>query len=516
MAEKTRSEYATLNILTGLGGYVFNIILSTVCRMIFTRIFTADYLGVSGLFSNLIGMLSLAELGVGAAIVYALYEPLAKKNNAKVAALIKFYSKCYRFIGAVVFAVGLLMVPFLNVIITEKPDIDENFYLIYLIQLFSVASSYFFSYRSSLLVAAQKNYMVTVLSNIMAFVQNIVQIVVIITLKSYIGYLLVALVGVFITNVYSYFLAQKEFPYINDKNIAPLEKTEKQDIMRNVRALLVNRIGNLMLNSTDNIIITWFKNLATVGMMSNYNLLTTNATALLNIIFNSLNSSVGNHNVLESKESKLSMFYTINFANFWLYAWSAIGFFVLATDAVAFLYGENYRMSLEIPLALAINYYITVMQNSIWTYFNTHGLFTHCKYLVVLTGAINLVLSFALGNIWGVFGILIATTISRLCTTVWYYPYAICKYVFNLSYLHYLKRYIAFLLILIATGTVCWFICSFINFSLVVNIILKFIVCCVVPNAVFFCLFRKRQEFKTLLSFVSNFINRIKAKLKKA
>ena len=161
MAQKSRSDYTMLNIVSGLGGYVVTFVLGLVCRMAFTRVFSAEYLGINGLFSNVLGMLSLAELGIGSAIVYALYAPLAKKDNEKIATLVSFYGKCYRVIAIVVLTIGLALIPFLDLIIKEKPDIQENYYLIYLIMLFNSVSGYFFAYRSSLLVAAQRNYMVT-------------------------------------------------------------------------------------------------------------------------------------------------------------------------------------------------------------------------------------------------------------------------------------------------------------------------------------------------------------------
>ncbi len=514
ITEKTRSEYAVLNIVSGLGGYAVNMVLATVCRMVFTRVFTADYLGVSGLFNNVIGMLSLAELGIGSAIVYALYEPLAKNDKAKITTLVKFYGKCYRVIGLVVFAVGLALMPFLDFIITEKPNISESYNLIYLILLFNTASTYFFSYRSSLLVAAQKNYLVTFFNNVIVIAQNVVQIIVIVSFKSYIGYLLVSALGVFITNVFSYFLAQKHYPFIKAKSTAPLEREEKRSLIRNVRSLTLNRISGVLVNSTDNIIITYFSNLTSVGLLSNYTLFSSNINALLNIIFTSLNASVGNHNVLESKEKKLSMFYSINLANFWLYGWSAIGLFVVSTDFVKLMFGGGYTLPAEIPFIIALNYYLVGMQNAVWTYCNTNGLFYQGRYILMITAAINLIASFALGKYLGLFGILLATAISRLFTTTWHSPYIVFKYVFELPFRLYLKRYIYYLVILAGTGALCWYICSLVEISLVANAIIKFLVCCIVPNLVFFCLFRKSEEFKVLLGFVKGVAERASGKIK--
>ena len=146
MKEKSRTEYTILNVFVGLGGYCLSAILGFISRMIFTRVLTAEYLGVSGLFSNILTMLSLAELGIGSAIVYALYKPLANNDKDKIASLVKFYGRCYCVVGIVVAVIGLMIMPFLNVIIREPPTIKENismlFYAIFIIYCVKIFFKY--------------------------------------------------------------------------------------------------------------------------------------------------------------------------------------------------------------------------------------------------------------------------------------------------------------------------------------------------------------------------------------
>ena len=516
MAKKTRSDYTMLNIVSGLGGYVVTFVLGLVCRMAFTRVFSADYLGINGLFGNVLSMLSLAELGIGSAIVYALYAPLAKNDNGKIATLVKFYGKCYRVIAFVVLAVGLALIPFLDLIIKEKPNIDENYYVIYLIMLFNSVSGYFFAYRSSLLVAAQKNYLVTLVSNIVIIVQNAVQIGVIFLFKNYIVYMLIASVCGMVTNIISSEIAKRQYPCIKEKKPAPLEKEEKLSLIRNVRALTINKVGGILVNSTDNIITTFFDGLATTGLASNYTLLSTSINSLLNIVFNSLNASVGNHNALEDKEHRISLFKSINLANFWMFGWAAIGMFVVSGDVVSVMFGEEYILPFEIPLIIAVNFYMVSMQNAVWTYYHTQGLFRHGRYITLFTAAINIVASILLGKIWGLFGILLATAISRMLTNTWYSPYAVFKYGFGTSAKPYFLRYILYLVVLAFTGGLCWFLCSFIDISPIINMIVKFVICCIVPNLIFFLLFFKTKEFGMLKMFVAKAFGKIKKLIKRS
>lgn len=496
MEKKTRTEYSILNIVTGLGGYAVNTILGLACRMVFTRTLSADYLGISGLFTNILTMLSLAELGIGSAIVYALYKPLATDDKDKVASLVKFYGKCYQVIGLVVGVVGIAIMPFLNLLITQRPEIKESLYLIYAIFLFNTASSYFFSYRSSLIMAAQQNYIVTGVNYLITIAQSVIQVAWLFATHEYIGYLLIQSAGTLIYNFTISYIAKKKFPYIVGKNIKPIEKEEKKGLIRNVRALVIWKISGLLVNSTDNIIITYFSGLAAVGLSSNYTLLSATLNSLLNQLFNGITASVGNLNAIESKDKKMSMFYSINLANFWMFGWAAIGICVVSTDIVNLLFGTKYVLPDNIPFVIALNFYMVGMQNAVWTFKNTLGLFRPGRYLLILTAVINLICSIWMGQMWGLFGILFATAISRAFTNTWYDPYAVFRYGFGESVFPYYIRYFLYTGILVVTGAICYGICSLIDFSIWINVILKFMVCCMVPNIIFAVCFYRTNEFK--------------------
>lgn len=511
MGKKSRTEYSVLNIITGLGGYALNTVLGLVCRMVFTRTLSAEYLGVSGLFTNILSMLSLAELGIGSAIIYALYKPLAVDDKEKVASLVKFYGQCYRVIGVVVAVIGIALMPFLHLLIDE-PNIQENIYLLYSLYLFNAASTYFFSYCASLLMAAQQNYIVTGTNYIVTVIQSVLQIIWLFATHHYIGYLIIQCIGVFVYNIVVSFIARKEYPYIAEKNIKPLDSEEKEALVRNIRALVIWRLCALLVNSTDNIIITFFNGLAAVGLASNYTLLSGTLNSLLNQLFTGITASVGNLNAVESKEKKLAMFNIINLANFWLFGWAAIGIFVVSTDIVRLLFGSSYVLPISIPFVLALNFYMVGMQNAVWTYKNTMGLFRQGRYLLIVTAAINLVCSIWLGKMWGLFGILFATAISRALTNTWYDPYAVFKYGLGEKASIYFKKYVQYALILLLTGTICYGVCSLIHISALTGVMLKFVICCVIPNLIFFLCFHKKEEFQYFKNLVLRVAHKVFAK----
>lgn len=506
MRERSRTEYTMLNTLVSLGGYLINTVLGFICRMVFVRCLSADYLGVSGLFTNILTMLSLVELGVGSAVVYALYEPLAKHDEEKITALVKLYGKAYRTIGLVIAAAGIFLMPFLTFIIQESPDIEESIYLLYIINLFNTASSYLFSYRSSLLCAAQQNYLVMGVNYTVTIVQSIIQMIWLPLTHNYLGYLLIQTVGMLVNNITVSYIATRHHPYITNKNIAPLPKDETKALFRNVRDLVIYKVSSLLVNSTDNILITFFKGLATTGIASNYTLLVSTLNSLLGNVFNGMTASVGNYNALENEERRYELFNFLNLMNFWIFGWAALGIVFCSSDIVRLCFGSDYVLPFEIPLIMAINFYIVGMQNAVWTYKNTLGLFKYGKLMQMLLGILNIAFSVLMGRVWGLFGILFATTISRLMTSTWYDPYAIFKHGFHKAPFIYLKRYLYFVFILVITAVLCrcsfWLIDE--SLTLVLRVLLEIVICSVVVNITFYIAFRKTQEFKKMKEVIKN------------
>ena len=507
--QRSRSEYSLINILTGFGGFFVNTVMGYICRIVFVRCLSAEYLGVNGLFTNILAMLSLAELGIGGAIGFALYKPLAEGDKEKIASLMHFYGKAYKIIGCVVALFGLLMMPFLNIIITDQPNIKENLYIIYLIYLFNTASTYFFSYRSALLTAAQRNYIVLGINYMVTIMQSIIQIPVLLISHNYMAYLMIQTIGVFVNNLVVSWWAKKEYPYIAKRKVKPLNKSEKNRLFINVKALSINKISTILVNNTDNIVLTYFGGLVSVGVVSNYITLINTLTSLTSQLFNSLTASVGNLNAIESDEKKYSFFQTLNLSNFWVFGWGAIGIAFVTGDIVELCFGKEYVLGVSIPLILAINFYIVGMQNAVYTYKNTMGLFRYGQYLLLLTATINLVLDIILGKSMGILGIYLATAIARIMTNVWYEPYAVLRYGLKVSPLHYLKKYIEYIIVLTITGSICYFLCSLCEFHVAINVLIKIIICSIVPNCIFFVCYHKSDEGAYLIEIVKKCMERL-------
>ena len=518
MKNRSRTEYSMLNIFVGLGGYTINTIISFLNRMVFVRCLSESYLGLSALLTNFLGMLSLAELGIGSAIIYALYQPIAENDTKKIASLMRVYRIAYNSVGVIVAVAGLAAMPFLKNIAGDTSGIQENLYYIYLVYLFNTASSYFFSYRSSLLTAYQRNYIVLAINYAVVIVQNTIQIILLICLRSFAVYLLVLTVGTQLYNALITIWTNKCYPFINSKNIDPLSKEEKHKLLRNVKSVTVYKLSGTLVNNTDNIVITYFSGLGITGLASNYALLVNTLDSLIKQVFNSITASVGNLNAEADIEHQYSFFKALNLANFWLYGWASLGVAFVSGDMVALFFGGKYVMEAAIPVMLAINMYMVGMQNAVWTYKNTKGMFKYGQYLLLVTAGLNIIGDIVLGTLWGVFGIYLATAIARALTNAWYEPYALYRVAFHKSPLIYFKRYIRFALILMTTGFLCAILCSPLHMIPILNIIAKIGICTVVPFLVFYGCFRREPEFtyikEVAVTIVNMIVNRVTHRMK--
>lgn len=515
MKQRSRTEYSLINMFTGVVGYGINTVMGFVCRIIFVRTLAADYLGVSGLFTNILSVLSLAELGISSAITYALYKPLAESDENKITSIMQFYRKAYAAIGCFVAVVGLAMLPFLNIIILEPPAIKENIYLLYLLYLLNTVVSYFFSYRQALLTASQRQYIVSGYNYVITIVQSIVQIVFLLLTHEYILYLLTQVAGSITYNVWLSSKALKDYPYIKSKDVAPLSREERRSLFQNIKALAINKVSGVLVNSTDNIAITYFTGLSSVGFASNYTLFSKTLDSLITPLFNALTGSVGNLNASADNETRYRFFKILNLANFWFYGWAAIGMAFVSGDLVGLFYGSQYQLPARIPLILAANLYTIGMLHASYTYKSTLGLFRYGQYLLFLTGILNLILDVVLGRILGVFGIYLATLIARLCTNLWYEPYAVYRYGLKKNPILYLGRYMRFLLILLIAGILCHFPCSLCAYSPIGNVMAKVIICTIIPNGVFLLAFRKTEEFFYLAERAKAIVSKILKKFRK-
>lgn len=512
--ENSRLKNSALNFAAGMIGRALAILLNFVVRTIFIHCLNEAYLSVNGLYSNILSVLSLAELGFGSAIVYRMYSPMAERSYPKVAALLRFYKRIYRIIGFVILWLGLSIVPFLSSIIKDEPDVP-GLTLYYLLFLLNTVISYWLnSYKGSLFFADQKDYIKTNVQNVTIIGQAVVQIILLLVFKKYLLYLLVQLCGTAFINLYVAHLADKQYPEVFSNKDAVLAVSEKKKIKRDVRALMLSRLGHVVLNGTDNIIISAVVGVLWVGRLSNYTLICDSVTSVLCQITSAITGSLGNFFATEDRKSGHDIFKKIGFLNFWLYGFSFIALLILLDPFIRLWAGARFVLGLPVCFAIALNFFVAGYMNTLWVFRSTLGLFKQGKYRPLIVAGLNIVLSIALGKIWGVFGILFATFLSRAAVNLWYDPIILHKYGFGVSAKPFFCEYAKRLLLVASISILLLAVRKFI-FSPGVTIfgfITMTAVTAIVPNAVFWIAYHKKNEY---LYFEDILRNRIIAPLKK-
>lgn len=508
MRQRSRLQSSIFNFVSGIGYRFLSLFTAFIVRTVFVRCLSADYLSVNGLYSNILSMLSLAELGFGTAMIYSMYQPLANKDEEKLLQLMRLYQKVYIIIGTVILVLGLSLVPFLDVLIKDAPDIKGLTFYYILFLLNTVVSYWFFAYKNSLLQADQKAYIVTNYSSIFNLIKSVFQIIVLAVFHSFSIYLITQIVCTIGQNITIAIKVNFVYPYIRRKPKEKLPKYEKKKIFKDVKALMLSKISNTVLNSTDNIIISAFVGFKWVGLLSNFMLISDALTAVLCQITSSITASLGNFFVTESREAGFKLFRRIEFLNFWLYGFSMIALITLLNPFITIWLGKQYVLPMGAVVWVSINFFVAGFINTFYTFRYTLGLFTQAQYRPAIVTVLNIVLSIGLSYRWGIVGVLAATTLSRLFINLWYDPFLIHKEGFGVSVKPY---YIEYGFRTIILGGIAWglqYISGIVlkNGITIISFIEIMLITMIVPNIIFFILFYRKEEFiyfkNTVLGFL--------------
>ena len=494
---RSRTENVARNIVWGYIANFATMILKFISRTVFVYTLGSDYLGLNGLFTNVLGLLSFTELGIGGVLNYSLYRPLAVNDTEKIKSLMALYKKAYRVIMLVVLAIGLIIVPLLPYIINDAGEI-EHVYLYYGFFLFNTVTSYMVSYKNGLMNAAQKEYVVTNITAAVNAVTVVVQCVALLVFRNYFVYLFVQaafqLLQKIITSVY----VDREFPLLKDKNVRKLPKEDTEILKNNVEAMVYHKIGDVCVHQTDNIIVSAFISLSVVGKISNYTLVTTSLSTIIAIIINNCVSSIGNFISVEAPERKKEIFRVYNFLAFWIYGFVAIELFALFQPFIQVWVGEeNLIGSLTIGIII-IEYYFSGLRVAVANFKSACGIFQADKYIGIVQAVVNLVFSIALAKMIGLPGVYIGTVAQGVVDFVWR-PRLVYKLVFKESskeyYLTWFKQFAVFLMLAAASCFIASRILTQISLGRI--IIAGFVILAFV-NLILFAIYRKTTEFKFL------------------
>ncbi|MGG5368570.1 MULTISPECIES: lipopolysaccharide biosynthesis protein [unclassified Enterococcus] len=514
--KKNRLQYSLLNSSISTIIYVFRLILQFVVRTYFIKFLGAEYLGLNGLFTNILSILSLAELGIGTSIVYSMYKPLADENRQKIRSLMQLYKKAYNYIGLLVGLIGICIIPFLKYMIKSDLSINE-IYIIYILFLLNSVVSYFFTYKRSLIIADQRSYIVSLNDFIFLLITNIIQIAVLYLYPNFIVYLSIQIFFTFLTNLNISRKTDKDYPYLKEDIHEKLEPETISEIKKNVIGNVSSKIGGVVVMGTDNILISTFVSLTAVGIYSNYLLLVNSVQNLCKQVTNSITASIGNFAATTSKDKGFELFKRHLFVNHTLIFFSSVVLLNVLNPFIKLWLGPDFLLSDLNSTLIVFNFIIQVYRNTGFVFIESYGLYWHQRKKPIIEAIMNLVISLVFLSVFklGIAGVLLGTIISSLGYVIWYEAYIVFKHAFDKSFFEFIKIMLNyFLQIVLSWGGASYFSrIALRDDGSVVDVIVSVIVSLITGIIVYLSLNFKRKEFRFVVSIVGQILNKIKGKL---
>lgn len=512
-----RTQSSLKNMYIGILTQIIITLLGFISRKVFIDGLGTEYLGINGLLTNVLSMLSLVEGGIGTSIVYNLYKPLANNDTKKVTALVQLYKKLYGILAILVAILSFMLYPFLGSLMNGGTS-GKYITVVYFIFVIKNIISYLNAHKWSLINADQKGYILARINLIFNIVTTICRIAIIYLTKSYILYLLVELIIIIIQNIYNGNIVNTRYPYIKTKEKYKVDNEVKENMITNVKALFLHKVGSYCVFGTDNILISAFISVKTVGIYSNYTMIIGQLSALIGPILNSINASVGNLVATEGEDKNYSVFKIVYLLNFWLYSISAIFLYNLLNPFIDWWIGEGLLLDNFTLIIVLVNFYISGLRTSVGIFKEKAGIFTEDKYIPLLESVINLGASLILVKYIGLAGIFLGTTISSIAFPVWNQSRLVYKKLFKRPLREYFERYFLYAGVTILLAIMVTNICNiFVSGYSFLSLVIRGIICVTIPNIILVLIFHKTEEFKYLYNiikkiFVSQIINKINNK----
>ena len=491
----SRFQNTWKNFRFGVAAQIVITLLGFVSRTIFIRVLSEDYLGVNGLYASILNVLSLTELGLSDIVVYSLYKPLAEGDEKQLTALMGYYKTIYRVIALAVAVIGLALVPVLRLLV--KSEIDQyHLVLYYLMFLTNSVCSYLLVYKSSIIHADQKRYLISGYEMLFKFLTVALQVVCLLAFRNFTVYLFIQIAMTVTNNLFISRKADQLYPFLKKKE--PLDQEKKKSIFRDVRYMFSYKAGGQLLNSTDNLYISSLISTATCGLYDNYLMIQGMVSAYTTIISQSVLGSLGNLNATAEPRQKKQVFDAYSMAFTWIATFCSAALLVMYNPFILLWAGEKWLLPMQTVAVICLNFFLPNVLVPVWNFRNTTGLFRETKNILLYAAAINLVLSYLLGVRWGLTGILAATSVSRLLTSFWFEPYILHKKVFATSSMPFFLRQAVHLAIVAVSFLLISWVSRLASLGPWGDFFLKGILCVIIPNVLVLAVNGKTESFRYL------------------
>lgn len=500
--EINRTKNASRNIFSGVLLKIYNIGMPFLMRTVIIYTLGIQYLGLSSLFTSVLQVLNLAELGVGGAMVYSMYRPIVEDDTYTICALLKLYKKYYRIISLVILTTGLVLTPFLKYLVkADTLPNDINLYCLYFMYLVATVSSYsFLAYKKSILSAFQRTDIDNKVTIIVSTVAYALQIVSLYCVKNYYLYTVIFVVSNIVNNAVTSFVVNKMYPEY--KPVGDIAEEEKKAINKRVKDLFTARLGGTITGSADTIVISAFLGLSVLAIYQNYYFIMISVISFVLVIFNSTTAGIGNSLVIESAEKNYLDFRKFSFLINWISIVVISCFICLFQPFINLWVGEKYILEYPFVILFCVYYYVFVVQQLACVYKDAGGIWHQDRWRPLIAGMVNLCLNLIFVQKFGLYAILLSTIVSYIFVAMPWLIYNLFKIIFDRSFKEYVVFIIAGFVLSFLVGGVCYFICSFISITPVVDLLLKFIVSFLLSNILVIVLYRKHYLYNKSLELI--------------
>lgn len=430
-----------LNIVVSVGFKILTMIMVIFVKRALIRTCGNDVNGLNALYLSIIGFLSVAELGVGSAITFCMYKPIVEKNYNTVSALYHLFRRFYLIIGGIILACGLTITPFISFFAKDYDKLDINLYLTFILMLISVVITYMFSCKTSLINAYKNNYITTAISSSAIILQYILQITVLIVIKSFTWYLVCRIVAALTQWAVTEVIARKKYlPIMLNKQ--RLDHVTKKEVAKNIKAMFMHRVGYILVNTVDSVVISMFVGVIALGEYSNYTMVLSSLTGILNLVFTSLTSVLGHLYVESNKDTTRKYSEAFHILNFLIGAIFFLGYYAIIDNLIAILFSADLVVAKSVSFVITLNGFVQFMRQSTLVFREATGTFYNDRWKPLFEGLTNIILSVIFVHLIGVTGVIVATIITNLLICHIIEPYVLYKNAFSTSpKIYFFKNY---------------------------------------------------------------------------
>ena len=503
MAKIERTKNATRNIIFGVILKAYQIIVPFLMRTAMIYLMGVQYLGLNSLFTSILQVLNLAELGVGSAMIYSMYKPIAEDDNATICALMKLYKTYYRVIGLIIAVIGCALTPFIPKLISGDVPDNLNIYLLYLLNLGATVLSYWlYAYKNCILQAHQRVDIISKVTLVTSTIQYSLQLLVLWLFKDYYLYVIVLLATQALTNIATAMCADRIYPQFKPKGQIAAE--EKKAINNRIKDLFTSKIGGIIYDSADTIVISSFLGLTALAIYQNYFYILNAITGLITVVFSACTAGIGNSIVVETKEKNYKDLNKFTFIICWGAGFCSVCLLCLYQPFMELWVGKNLMLSSSAVICFVVYFFVRQLNSLFNTYKDASGMWHEDRFRPLVAALTNLALNLILVQFIGLYGILISTVLAIVCVGMPWLLHNLFTVIFEKKYLvGYLKNLLYYCFIILISCTITCFICTKVNAGLITTLVIRGAIGVVLPNLIYLFAYYKRIEFTDSLLLVN-------------